>query len=80
MTTQITVRLPDEEVAFIDALVARGEAKSRAAAVSAALRREQRRRAAEHDAAIYAATAGAPDPDDLDSLVAHASRTPLDLD
>jgi Arc/MetJ-type ribon-helix-helix transcriptional regulator len=57
MTTQITVRLPDETVAFIDNLVLEGKAPSRAAAVATALRREQRRLRAEEDAKIYAAMA-----------------------
>ena len=37
MTTQIAVRLPDEIVEFLDQLVAQGDAKSRAAAVTRAL-------------------------------------------
>jgi len=61
MSKQIAVRLPDEIVAFIDGVVADGDASSRADVVSRALKREQRRRAAERDAAIYAATE--PDPD-----------------
>jgi Arc/MetJ-type ribon-helix-helix transcriptional regulator len=79
-TTQITIRLPDDQVGFIDELVEKGEARSRAAAVSAALRREQRRRMAEHDAAIYAALAAQPDPDDLEGLARWASGRPLGLD
>jgi Arc/MetJ-type ribon-helix-helix transcriptional regulator len=66
MTTQIAVRLPDEVVEFLDQLVARGDAKSRAAAVAQAVERDRRRRMAEHDAAIYA---GSKDRD-LDSLAA----------
>jgi Arc/MetJ-type ribon-helix-helix transcriptional regulator len=66
MTTQIAVRLPDEMVEFLDQLVARGDAKSRAAAVAQAVERDRRRRMAEHDAAIYA---GSKDRD-LDSLAA----------
>ena len=75
MTTQIAVRLPDELVAFVDALVKDGEAPSRAAVVSRALERERRRKVAEHDAAILAATQPATD---LDDLAAYAARTPLD--
>ena len=83
MTIQITVRLPDEDVAYIDELVQDGEASSRAAVVTAALKRDRRRRAAERDLAIIIATGRDPDPDpdDLDALTAHTSRTPLtDLD
>jgi Arc/MetJ-type ribon-helix-helix transcriptional regulator len=66
MATKIAVRLPDEMVEFLDQLVARGDAKSRAAAVAHAIERDRRRRMAEHDAAIYA---GSKDRD-LDSLAA----------
>jgi Arc/MetJ-type ribon-helix-helix transcriptional regulator len=51
---QIAVRLPDDLVAFVDHLVSRGDATSRAAVVSRALERERRRRVAERDAAILA--------------------------
>jgi Arc/MetJ-type ribon-helix-helix transcriptional regulator len=54
MTTQVAVRLADDLVEFVDALVRSGEAASRADVVQAALRREQRRRRAAQDAAIYA--------------------------
>lgn len=56
MTTQITVRINDELVAFADTLVGQGAARSRAQVVEQALRREQRRMAAERDARIYAST------------------------
>ena len=80
MTTQITVRLPDELVAFTDEQVRAGAATSRADLVAAALERERRRVRGLRDAAIYAALAGQPDPDDLDALARHAARTPLDVD
>ncbi|WP_110007685.1 ribbon-helix-helix domain-containing protein [Geodermatophilus normandii] len=75
MSTQIAVRLPEELVAFIDQLVADGRAPSRAAVVSQALRRQQRREIAARDAAILAADSEA---DDLDTLAELAARTPLD--
>jgi Arc/MetJ-type ribon-helix-helix transcriptional regulator len=75
MSIQIAVRLPDDVVKFIDELVAHGEATSRAQVVSRALDRERRRRAAERDAAIYAAEP--PDPD-MDAFATYVSRTPLD--
>lgn len=78
MSTQITVRLPDDIVAFIDQLVDHGQATSRAAVVARAMDRERRRAAAARDAAILART----DTDtDFDSLAEYAARTPLaDLD
>lgn len=85
MTTQIAVRLPDDMVQFLDQLVARGQAPSRASVVERALAREFRRVIAARDAAILAeaaeaADAAAPDEDDLDSLADYAARNPLDLE
>ena len=70
MTTQITVRLPDEAVAFLDKLVESGQEKSRAAAVAHALWRERERVLDERDAAIYAKHGEVPD---LEQLVAHTA-------
>jgi Arc/MetJ-type ribon-helix-helix transcriptional regulator len=70
MTTQIAVRLPDEIVQFLDQLVAQGDAKSRAAAVTRAIELDRRRRMAEHDAAIYASSKDR----DMDSMAAWAAR------
>jgi Arc/MetJ-type ribon-helix-helix transcriptional regulator len=75
MSTQIAIRLPDEVVEFVDSQVSSGAAKSRADFVWRAIRREQRRLAAERDAEIYA-TDG-PDPE-MDAFVAHTSRRSLD--
>lgn len=75
MSKQLTVRLPDELVEFIDQRVTAGEATSRAAVVAAALDRERRREIAARDAAILARLAG---DDDLDDLAAFAARTPMD--
>ncbi|MHB1510992.1 MAG: YlcI/YnfO family protein [Acidimicrobiales bacterium] len=69
------MRLPEELVAFIDHLVERGKASSRAAVVVSAVERERRREIAERDAAILAGLLGE---DDLDDMAAFASRTPLD--
>ena len=78
MSTQIAIRLSDDMVAFIDDLVRRGDAASRAAVVSRALERERRRKIAERDAAILAREV--PDPD-MDGLAEFAASTPLaDLD
>ena len=49
---QITVRLPEDLVAFVDGVVGSGRERSRAAVVSRALERERRRAIAERDAAI----------------------------
>lgn len=75
MTTQIAVRLPDDLVAFVDDLVSRGDAASRAAVVSRALERERRRKIAERDAAILAS---ADQDTDLDRLAEFATTTPMD--
>ena len=77
MTTQITVRLDDDLVEFVDQLVRDGKEKSRASAVSRAIQRERRREAAERDARILADLRH---PDDLDSLVDYTSRNPIVLD
>ena len=78
MSIEIEVQLTDAMVAFIDELVARGEATSRAQVVSQALERERRRRDAGRDAASYAADRASKDPDELDALVVETSRTALD--
>ena len=74
MSTQITVRLPDELVSLVDALVDAGRARSRASVVERALEREMRRELAARDVAILQ---GAPD-DDLDALAAWAQSRPVD--
>jgi Arc/MetJ-type ribon-helix-helix transcriptional regulator len=76
MSKQIAVRLPDELVAFLDDLVARGDAPSRAAGVAHALERERRRATAARDAAILAQAGD--DSDDLDRLASFATHTPMD--
>mgnify|MGYP001265017405 CR=1 FL=1 len=75
MSKQIAVRLPDELVEFVDQVVDRGKARSRAAVVARALERERRRMAALRDAEILAATG--PDPE-LAGLAEQAARLPLD--
>ena len=71
MTKQIAVRLSDELVAFVDEIVESGRERSRAAVVSRALEREQRRMVAARDAAILAASG--PDPE-LEGLAFHAAE------
>jgi Arc/MetJ-type ribon-helix-helix transcriptional regulator len=66
MTIQITVRLPDEQVQYIDAQVAAGKATSRAAAIARALRN------AEDEDDLRKIEAAGPDPD-LDGLVEWAA-------
>jgi Arc/MetJ-type ribon-helix-helix transcriptional regulator len=78
MSTQIAVHLPDEIVAFIDDEVQGQHARSRAAVVVRALERERRRRLAERDAEILAASRSAPS--DLDALARHSAPTDLDID
>ncbi len=75
MSRQVTVRLPDELVEFIDHRVARGEASSRAAVVAAAVERERRQQIAERDAMILAQTSS---DREMDDLAAYAATTALD--
>lgn len=75
MSVQIAVRLPEDIVKFIDDLVSRGDASSRAAVVSRALDRERRRQIAERDAEILAGVAADPD---MDALAKFAVSTPID--
>ena len=77
MSTQITVRIPDDLARFVDE-TARAEGTSgRAAIVTRALALERRRLAAERDAAIYASHA---DDADLTAMAEYAAKQPLDLD
>lgn len=76
MTTQMTIRVDDEAAAFVDRAVHDGEG-TRAAVINRALRREMRRRHAEQDAAIYAATT---DPDlDSDAYTTWAEKNAVAL-
>ncbi|WP_020387341.1 ribbon-helix-helix domain-containing protein [Kribbella catacumbae] len=78
MSKQITVRLPDELVEFMDRLVDDNKASSRASVVARAMERERRRELAERDAAILAEHGGYAD---LDGLAVAAGGTVLaDLD
>jgi Arc/MetJ-type ribon-helix-helix transcriptional regulator len=78
MSKQITVRLPDELVDFMDQLVAADKASSRASVVTRAMERERRRELAARDLAILTEYG---DYDDLDGLATAASGTVLsDLD
>jgi len=71
VSTQITVRLPDDVVAFLDDVVAAGQEPSRAALVTKALQREMRRWAALRDTELLREKGAA---DDLDELVAWTAR------
>ncbi|MBK7822526.1 MAG: antitoxin [Tessaracoccus sp.] len=77
MSIQIAVRLPDDLVRFLDEEVKDGRGTGRAAIVTRALEREQRRRVAERDADILAASSGA---DDLAGLAEFAASTAIPLD
>ena len=70
MSVQIAVRLPEEAVDFVDAQVSSGAAKSRADFIWHAIKREQRRLAAEHDLAVLIAAPYA-EFDDMHEHVAH---------
>lgn len=60
MSIQIAVRLPDEQVAFLDREISQGRASSRAELVSKALRRMQRERIASADLEVIIASGGNP--------------------
>ena len=72
MGKQLTVRLPDALVEFIDQQVEHGEATSGAAVVAAALDQQRRQEIADRDAAILARAAA--NGDDLDDLAAFACK------
>lgn len=80
MSTQITVRLPDEMVRLVDAMVASGQARSRASVVERALEHEMRRLLIERDVAIL--RGDPPEGDqtegDLGALAAWVQRRPVD--
>lgn len=73
----MTVRIPDELASFVDTQVASGAAASRADAIATALRHEQRRLAAQRDAAIYAAAGSDAD---MDALATWTAAQPMDVD
>lgn len=75
MSKQIAVRLPDELVEFLDHAVERGQASSRAAAVTQAVEWKRRREIAARDAEILA---GTKDDSDLGELAEFAATVPLD--
>ncbi len=75
MSKQIAVRLDDELVNFVDAIVQSGTERSRAAVVTRALERERRRVVAARDAEILAASG--PDPE-LAGLAEEAAGMPID--
>ncbi|MET9311188.1 YlcI/YnfO family protein [Kribbella sp. NPDC003505] len=78
MSKQITVRLPDELVDFMDELVAADKATSRASVVARAMERERRRELAARDLAILTEYGDYPD---LEGLAPAAAGTVLsDLD
>ena len=78
MSRQITVRLPDDQVDFLDAEVADGRATSRAAAIARALRREQRRHRAEQDLRTLLDADEDPDLVALQDWAVHRSYPDLD--
>ena len=78
MSKQVTVRLDDRLVDFVDRQIADGRARSRAAVVAEALERELDRVRAERDIEILVTT---PDDPVLEAWVRHAHRVTMpDLD
>ena len=80
MSVQIAVRLPEDLVASLDALVEAGEARSRASVVERALRRELRKLAYAREAAMRAADPDAFADPELDAWVEHQVFPPMDED
>lgn len=78
MSTQITVRIPDDLVEFIDEQVTAGAGTSRADLIATLIRRQKARTRALADLEIIREHDGAPYPD-LIGLTGLAHR-PLDLD
>lgn len=78
MKKQITVRLPEDLVEFLDK-VAEDDGGSRAAVITRALSRERRRAAAERDVEILANLGGHPHPD-LEGLHAYVAEHLPELD
>ena len=76
MSKQVTVRLPDTLVEFIDKRVAHGDAASRAAVIAQAVRREQRRALAARDAEILAELGD----DEFADLARYSADTKLDIE
>jgi Arc/MetJ-type ribon-helix-helix transcriptional regulator len=72
MSIQIAVRLPEEVVEFVDAQVSGGAAKSRADFIGRAIKREQRRLAAERDLQILIEQPY----DEFDAMHGYAARLP----
>ena len=80
MSVQITVRLPEDAVSFLDQEVKRS-GQSREAVLSRLLRREARRQHAEQDATIYATQGEDPDLAFFDAWARqNAARVWADLD
>ena len=75
MSIQISVRLADSTVSYLDRTVSTGAAPSRAAVIEQALERDRLRRAAERDAEILATTSA---DDDMDALATYSARTSMD--
>lgn len=70
-TTQISVRLPERIVEYLDSLVDSGGAPSRASVIAFAVEREMRRRIYEHEARILAEEG---DANGLEDLVAFTTK------
>lgn len=80
MSTQIAVRLPDTLVADLDALVAKGEARSRASVIERALRRELRRLAYSEEARLRTEHPERFEDPEMDAWVRWGQRHPIDVD
>ncbi|WP_181696627.1 antitoxin [Nocardia sp. GTS18] len=77
MRRQITVRLDDATVSYLDRTVSAGLAPSRAAVIEQALERDRLRRAAERDAEILAGLRAEADKD-MNALATYAAGVGMD--
>jgi Arc/MetJ-type ribon-helix-helix transcriptional regulator len=80
MSIRIALRLPEDVVAFIDAQVEAGRARSRADVVNRLVERDRRRIQAASDVEILLGERRDGTVGDLDELAASVRSTPLDLD
>lgn len=79
MSTQITIRIPDDLAEFVDRQVSEGKVSSRAEAVTRALALHRQRDEALQDLEVIKAFDGAPYPD-LAGLADASATADVDLD
>jgi Arc/MetJ-type ribon-helix-helix transcriptional regulator len=73
-TTQISVRLPDSVVAYLNEQVKSGKGRSRASIIAAWAEEARRREIRARDIEIHLKMKNEPDPDELDRLAEWGAR------